>query len=268
MNDPNMVCDYLMESPFENNRLANKVNPKVFIRDYLQKVITPCANILDVGCGPANITREIAITYPDTMVTGLDISSHRLLEASRIQSVRNLNLIAGNVYKLPFPDNSFDLIFSRLLFEYLKQPLEALKEMKRICKTGGTVLIQDIDGQFIFNYPEDIQLMSQIDIIFNELKKHTGFDPIVGRKLYHMFYKNGFLNTQVRMTPYHLIYGKINEENDQYWKDKLITVLPKLRKMTVHNKIDIDRIIHYFLNYLRREDTLTFSNLFTVYGVK
>jgi len=268
MNNTIMTCEYLMESPFENNRLANKVNPKEFIRDYLQKIITPCATILDVGCGPANIAQEIANAYPDTTVTGLDISAHRLSVVCQALSAKNLSLVAGNVYNLPFPDDTFDLIFSRMMFEYLKHPLEALKEIKRICKTAGTVLIQDIDGQFVFQYPEDLQLMSQIEIIFNELKQHTGFDPIVGRKLYHMFYKNGFLNIQTQMTKYHLIYGKINSENDQYWKEKIATALPKIRKLTDKKNIDIDRAIHSFLNYLRREDTLTFSNLFTVYGTK
>ncbi|KPA13388.1 type 11 methyltransferase [Candidatus Magnetomorum sp. HK-1] len=259
---------YLMESPLENKRLADKVNPKEFIHHYLSEIITPFAKILDVGCGPATISIELSRVFPTTKVTGLDISINRLLEINQKQSAQNLMLVSGNLYSLPFPDNTYDLVYSRLLFEYLKYPLKALKEMKRICKIGGTVLVQDINGQFLLHYPENIKLMSQINTIFEALNKDTGFDPNIGRKLYHLFYQSGFHDIQVQLDPYHLIAGKINSTLYQYWKQKLSTVLPHLRKCINHNEIDIKEVITSFLDYLKKNETLTFSNLFTVYGIK
>ena len=259
---------YLMESSFENERLAKKVNPKEFIHHYLNEIITPCGKILDVGCGPASISIELSRLFPTTMITGVDISTNRLIEVNQNQNCHNLMLISGNIYRLPFPDNSFDLVFSRLLFEYLKYPLKALTELRRICKTGGTVLIQDIDGQFLSHYPENHQFMSQMSRIFDALKEHVGFDPIIGRKLYHLFYKSGFHNIQVQLSPYHLIAGKIDSSLDQYWKQKLSTALPQLQKIIDPNEIDIQKVMESFLDYLRKEDTLTFSTLFTVNGIK
>jgi len=259
---------YIMESPLENKRLADKVHPKEFIHHYLSEIITPYAKILDVGCGPANISFELSRLFPTTMVTGLDISTNRLLEINQNKNAQNLMFVSGNLYSLPFSDNTYDLVYSRLLFEYLKYPLDALSEIKRICKVGGTVLVQDIDGQFLLHYPENIQLMSQINTIFEALNKYSGFDPYIGRKLYHLFYKSGFQNIQVQLAPYHLIAGKVNSTLYKYWKQKLSTVYPHLRKCINHNEIDIKEVISSFLDYLKKNETLTFSNVFTVYGIK
>ena len=257
-----------MESNHENHRLAGKVNPKDFVQHYLSNTIGTDSKIIDIGCGPATIIREIGKSFPDATVMGLDNSSKRVLEANQYLDQINLTLISGDIYNIPVCDNSCDLVFSRFLFEYLKDPLTALKEMKRICKPDGTVMIQDLDGQFFWHYPENDQLNSQISAIFHDLKKCTGFDPFVGRKLYHMFYSNGFKDIQVHIAPYHLIAGKIISKEYQYWKKKLSTVLPQLVKHSNMKLDELQAINDAFLAYLQREDTLTYSNVFTVYGRK
>jgi len=258
-----------MESDNENNRLKNKINPGEYINLYMNQFISPHTKILDVGCGPAVIDEYIAQKYPTTQITGLDISSNRLIQTREmIQNLPNLLLVSANVYQLPFNKNTYDVIFSRLLFEYLKYPTLALEEIKRVCKPGGCVIIQDIDGQFFSLYPEDNELISKMDQIFQELKEHSGFDPFVGRKLYHLFHTHGFNNIQVQIEPYHLIAGKINSKNDLYWQEKLLSVLPQLSKHTKKDTIELKKDIALYLDYLRREDTMSFSNLFTVYGIK
>jgi len=265
----NSQSSYLMESTDENHRLNGKVNSKKFVQQYLTNKFRSFSTILDVGCGPASIAMELAQSFPDTSVFGLDISVKRILEAKLLcHSQINLNLISGDVYNIPVCGNTCDLVYSRLFFEYLKDPLAALKEMKRICKPDGTVMIQDLDGQFFWHYPENNQLNAQIIAIFHDLKKYTGFDPFVGRKLYYMFYDTVFHDIQVYIDPYHLIAGKINSKEYQYWKKKLSTVLPQLIKHSSMKLDEIQTINDTFLAYLQREDTLTFSNLFTVYGRK
>ena len=269
MKKQDISADYLMESVNENNRLKNKIKPDKFVRLYLNQFIKPYTKVLDVGCGPAVIDEYIAQTYPHTHITGLDISANRLIQAKEmIQHLPNLLLVSANVYYLPFNDNTFDVIFSRMLFEYLKYPNNALEEIKRVCKPGGYVIVQDIDGQFYSLYPEDNILISKMDQIFKAIKKHSGFDPFVGRKLYHLFHTLGFNQIQVQIEPYHLIAGKINAKNDLYWKEKLISALPQLSKQTKKDTKELLKVIELYLDYLRREDTMSFSNLFTVYGIK
>ena len=257
-----------MESECENNRLAGKVNPLKFIEKYIDKHISAQSSILDIGCGPVVIANQIAKSNPDVKVIGIDMSANRLAQACKSNPFgNNLSIIAGNVYYLPFQDNSFNFIYSRFLFEYLKYPQNALTEMKRVCKRGGIVMVQDIDGQFSNNYPEDSDILQYWQKIFTELKK-TGFDPDVGRKLFSFFKMEGFKNINVNLESYHLIAGKIAQADEYYWKKKLLAVNNNFPKFTELKHSDVSDITGRYLDYLQNEDTLSFSNLFTVYGVK
>jgi len=265
----NNSTEYLMESASENQRLANKIEPSKFINQYLCSTIPKKGKILDIGCGPATVVEKLSQYYPDAHITGIDLSTKRLIQASNTISLSsNLTLLASDLYRLPFKNESFDLIFSRMVFEYLKYPLKALSEIKRVCSSEGCVMIQDIDGQLLLQYPENTTLSKNVGIIFSELHKQTGFDPFVGRKLFHYFSTTGFQNIQVQMEPYHLIPGPINSKDYDYWKRKLSSALPKIPQYTQMTSDDIHEIFHSYLEYLRKKDTLTFSNLFTVYGRK
>jgi ubiquinone/menaquinone biosynthesis C-methylase UbiE len=50
----------------------------------------------------------------------------------------------GNVYSLPFPQAQFSIVSSRFAFHHLQDPLAALKEMKRVCKPGGRIVVADM----------------------------------------------------------------------------------------------------------------------------
>jgi len=257
---------YLMESDNENKRLATKVNPENFIHSYLDQYIIPESRILDIGCGPAVITEHLALQHSDISITGIDISSSRLVEAAKNKSTTNLSFTSADIYQMPFNKNSFDLIFSRFVFEYLKEPLLALSEIKRICKPGGWVIIQDIDGQLDSLFPEDKQLMKYIANITNVLKENFGFDPLVGRKLYYYMQKISFIDIDLKLEPYHLMYGKIKAEEANYWNFKLSSVFPKISQYATIGQAELQHQINHFMEYLDRKDSLMFSNLFTVYG--
>jgi ubiquinone/menaquinone biosynthesis C-methylase UbiE len=258
-----------MESDNENQRLASKVNPKDFVHSYLNPYLLPKSTILDIGCGPAVISEHIALQHTNIKITGLDISQERLVQtANEKSSISNLSFTTGDVYHLPFKDNSFDLVFSRFLFEYLKAPLLALKEMKRICTPGGIVIVQDIDGQLFSHFPKDDQLVENIDNVTNVLKEYFGFDPFIGRKLYYYMYTAQFIDINIKLEPYHLMYGKINPDEIKYWKKKLASIFPKVYQHSKSQKNELQQKIDHFLQYIQREDSLMFSNLFTVYGKK
>jgi len=258
---------YLMESNIENKRLAEKVAPETFIPLYLHKHIRSKSTILDIGCGPATIVEKLSSQYTESKVTGLDISANRLIQAAKNISYPNLSFISANVYQLPYKNDSFDLVFSRLLFEYLQNPQQALMEMNRICKPGGIVLVQDIDGQLNSHFPEHSQ-QDNIEQTINDIHNYIGFDPLVGRKLYYYFYHTGLENINVQIEPYHLIYGRIHQTDETNWIQKLSVVYKKLSQIKSVDSSKLQHQIDDYIDYLKREDSLTFSNLFTVYGRK
>ncbi len=95
-------------------------------------------SILDMGCGyNANFLRNIIKIFPGIKTrVGIDLKVNPDLEGSGIRA-----LSADLNQKLPFADQSFDIVTASALFEHLQKPLEAAREVYRILKPGGKLII-------------------------------------------------------------------------------------------------------------------------------
>jgi len=116
----------------------------------------------------------------------------------------------GSALALPFEANSFDLVFSRFLMEYLPDKPLAVQEMARVCRPEGEILLQDLDGQLVWHFPEDRDLQDTTEKVLHYLAG-TGFDPFVGRKLFSLCRGAKLTDIQVQVDPYHLYAGTIDE---------------------------------------------------------
>ncbi len=108
---------------------------------------TKSGKALDLGCGTGNYTLELKKRGFD--VIGLDASEEML----KIARLKGLNCIKGDAYNLPFPDESFDLVLSVTMFEFIHEPEKVIAEIYRVLKPGGEVLIGTMNGRslwFIF----------------------------------------------------------------------------------------------------------------------
>ncbi|SRR6266487_1849512 len=88
--------------------------------------------ILDVGCGEGKIWQ----LFPNLHVTGLDFSEDNLKKAKRY-----LKPVLGTAEKLPFKDNSFDMVIASEIMEHLIHPDKLLTEIDRVLKKGGRAFI-------------------------------------------------------------------------------------------------------------------------------
>jgi len=95
----------------------------------------------------------------------------------RLRDLPNARACVGNALSLPFEADSFDLVFSRFLMEYLPEKPHAVQEMARVCKRGGKLLLQDLDGQLVWHYPEDADLQNTTERILSRLAG-TGLTPL------------------------------------------------------------------------------------------
>lgn len=102
--------------------------------------------ILDVGCGTGNFSVKLA--KMGCKVTGIDISKEMLNVAIKKSEEQNLDIEFFNMdlYDLKFDDNSFDAVFSMTAFEFVEDVPRALKELFRVVKKDGQVLIGTIAG--------------------------------------------------------------------------------------------------------------------------
>jgi ubiquinone/menaquinone biosynthesis C-methylase UbiE len=211
--------------------------------------------------------REVAALDATIRGTGLDVSADRVQEAKqRNQGISQLTFVRGDAQVMEFPAERFDLVYSRMLLEYLKDKEGAVREMVRVCKRGGTVLLQDLDGQLLWHYPEDPVVQSTAEKVARALGA-TGFDPFVGRKLFSYAQKAGLGNIDVQVECYHLIAGEIEPEILKQWELKLEIAQPQLKKL-LGSESEAKEQARKFLEYLRRPDTLTYSTVFTVTGEK
>ena len=270
------IKNYVMDHIQEGERVLKKTD-LVLLKEHLNFAgISGDSlaefNILDIGCGPGISTITLAKLYPCSKVIGIDSSENRILQANQLkekEEVSNVFFQVGDVYNLPFEDNHFDIIWSRFLFEYLKEPEDAMKELKRICKEGGRIAIADLDGNATFIYPFPLEMEQKMNKIM-EIIARDGFNPYIGRKLYNIFYSLNFQNINVKITPYHVMYGKsarnFHESYDN-WKAK-IEIIKKNYGMRIKKELGSTQVLDQFLNAIFSPETMTYSIIFIVSGIK
>jgi len=151
---------YFMDDQREAQRLDKKVNPDEFIDNFISSYLADKSGfqVLDVGCGAGMIASTIAKRVENTKVIGVDISKQRLENArEKTANLPNTQFLQGSIYQIPLPDNSVDLVYTRFLLEYLTDPQQAIGELKRVCKKGGTIILQDLDAQLVSHFPYSIE---------------------------------------------------------------------------------------------------------------
>jgi len=94
--------------------------------------------ILEVGCGKGRFLKVIREVYPDTECTGVDISSALL---SHVPA--GIRVLKGSMESIPCPNDYFDVVFSVEAIEHSANPEIAIKEMVRVTRPGGWVVVID-----------------------------------------------------------------------------------------------------------------------------
>lgn len=105
----------------------------------------PEDTVLDVACGPGLLACAFAKVVRHA--TGIDLTPAMLGQASKTQQelgLSNVNWQQGDVTQLPYPDAHFSIVSCRFVFHHLQEPLVVLKEMKRVCKPGGKIVVADM----------------------------------------------------------------------------------------------------------------------------
>lgn len=99
---------------------------------------------LDVGCGEGRFCRKFLDVYGIPSVTGLD-ATPALIEEARKRDSRGAYVL-GDAAALPFDDEQFDLVLTYLSLIDIGQLDEAIAEMARVLKGGGSLIIANLNG--------------------------------------------------------------------------------------------------------------------------
>lgn len=106
--------------------------------------------VLDVGCGTGTLAVMIARAYPHLDVVGLDPDPDALAIATRkaARAGVTIRFDRGMAGALPYPDGTFDRVFSSFMFHHLRgdQKRDMLREVRRVLAPGGRLELVDFAG--------------------------------------------------------------------------------------------------------------------------
>jgi 2-polyprenyl-3-methyl-5-hydroxy-6-metoxy-1,4-benzoquinol methylase len=98
---------------------------------------SPHKSIVDLGCGEGIALEKLGQNFPEKKVIGVDLE----IENIEICRKHGLTAIYADVCELPIPSGSFDACLCIDMLEHLKNPLQSIREIFRILKPGGRLLI-------------------------------------------------------------------------------------------------------------------------------
>lgn len=114
------------------------------------------SGILDVACGVGFDVIELARRYPRADVYGLDPSQGFLdLARGRAQGLAKARFVCGDSRRLPFGDGRFDAVRIDRSLQHIAAPVEALREMVRVTRKGGRIVVAEPDWGTFFVYNGD-----------------------------------------------------------------------------------------------------------------
>jgi ubiquinone/menaquinone biosynthesis C-methylase UbiE len=154
--------------------------------------------VLDCGCGAGSMTLELAERVTPGEVVGLD-SEPRVLEQARelaaTRGLGNVQFDQGDVYTLPYPDASFDALFSHALLSHLREPGRALAEMRRVLRPGGIAAVVENDPATFVVSPSGSAMERFVNLSVRR-QRYNGGLQLASRHLRGALLETGFAVTE------------------------------------------------------------------------
>ncbi|PKI90897.1 SAM-dependent methyltransferase [Actinomycetales bacterium SN12] len=189
---------------------------------YLEPHLAAEAHLLDIGAGPGTITVDFAGRVG--RVTATEISDDALalsrgLAAER--GIENIDFSVEDVHALSFADDTFDIVHAHQVLQHVGDPVQALREMRRVTKPGGIVAARDADYSGFIWFP----LLPELDEwlrLYREAARRNGGEPDAGRRLLSWARAAGF--TDITATASTWCYATPEERRwwGGMWADRIL----------------------------------------------
>lgn len=152
---------------------------------FLLPYLKPGMRMLDCGCGPGTLTAGFAQCVAPGETIGIDREAAQFAETAKAaadEHISNLRFETGDIYALPFADESFDVVFASAVLGSLGEPSRVVAEMARVLKPGGIMALKEFDHGGDIIWPQS-PLLAQSTEFYHGLRKHNGHAEDCGRKL-------------------------------------------------------------------------------------
>lgn len=203
-------------SVLRSHKSRTIANSAMHIADRLTAGLT----VLDVGCGPGNLTAEFAGRVSPGVVVGIDASESIIEEAERDHGAV-ATFAVGDVYALDAADDTYDLVHAHQVLQHLDRPVDALAEMRRVARPGGIVAVRDADYGAMTWTPANAG-MDRWMALYQTMTASLGHDANAGRHLLGWAQRSGFSDITVTSSTWEFADPDSRDWWSGLWADRVV----------------------------------------------
>ena len=225
---------------------------------YLLAHLRAGMDLLDVGCGPASITADLAERVAPGRVVGLDAAAGALEAARATLRERGLSeqveVTSGDVMALPFEDASFDVVHAHQVLQHLADPVGALAEMRRVTRPGGIVAVRDAVYSAMTWFPEPAG-MEQWRSVYMATARANGGEPNAGSRLLSWARAAGFADASASASTWCYATPADRAWQSQTWAQRCLTSFgPRAVELGLADRADLETMAQAWRQWGDSED--------------
>ncbi|KLI59085.1 class I SAM-dependent methyltransferase [Brachyspira hyodysenteriae] len=165
-----------------------------YVSEYLKNI--DYNKLLDIGCGTGYLINMLKKYKATAEFYGLDLSEE-MINISKSKNIKDAEFILGSANKLPFNDNTFDIVTCIQSFHHYPYPDEAMKEVYRVLIKGGIYILSDtgvggiaawIDNNILFKIMKSGDCRTENKEGISKRMLKNGFDVIDKKQIKGFIY--------------------------------------------------------------------------------
>jgi SAM-dependent methyltransferase len=135
--------------------------------------------------------------------------------------VTNIDFTAGDVHHLDLPDDTYDVVHAHQVLQHIGDPVQALQEMRRVCKPEGLVAARDSDYSAFAWYPQ-LPELDEWMTLYQRLARANGGEPDAGRRLLSWAHAAGFDEVEATASTWCFSTPEDRDWWGRLWADRII----------------------------------------------
>lgn len=167
------------ESVLRSHRWRTVENSAAHLLPHLR----PELSVLDVGSGPGTITADLASHTKRVIAVEMNEAALDLTRAEiERREVSNVEFLVSDAHALDLPADSVDVVHAHQVLQHVASPVQALSEMRRVCRPGGIVAVRDSDYAGFAWWPR-LPALDRWMSLYQQAAVANGGEPQAGRRL-------------------------------------------------------------------------------------
>ena len=166
--------------------------------------LAPAAHVLEIGCGPGFASERLLELVPDGWLTAIDVDSEMVaLARDRLRDRERVEVVEASVAALPFGAASFDAVTARLVLEHVPDLAAALREIRRVLRSGGRLFVVEIDDGWPMLSDPEPPFVAELNAAEAVMFEARGADRRLGRRLPQLLADFGFTDVAFDVVTLH-----------------------------------------------------------------